>query len=83
MHKIETGKKIDFDQGQPTKIDFENMTVAERRRLNFKKTGTKAFQPFSMKNIKKDRHAMSATFDFSGADAEPNSAQKVKNKQRK
>ena len=66
IHKAETGKKFDFDT--PTKIDFEKMTPAERRRLNFKKAGTKAFQPHLMKNIKKDKLNHSTTFIRSASD---------------
>ena len=46
LKKLETGKKFDLDKDSPTRIDFEKMSAAERRRLNFKKAGTKAYQPF-------------------------------------
>ena len=68
LHKAETGKKFDFKT--PTKIDFEKMTPAERRRINFRKTGTKAYQPHFMKNITKDKHNLSQSFIKSDSDGD-------------
>ena len=55
LRKTEPATKVKQDFNTPTKIDFEKMTPAERRRLNFKKAGTAAYQPHFMRNIKKDK----------------------------
>ena len=59
------------------------MTPAERRRMNFKKAGTKAYQPHLMKNIKKDKINQSATIVMSiSDDDEPKSGKLTTSKKK-
>ena len=59
------------------------MTPAERRRMNFKKASTKAYQPHFMKNIKKDKSNQSATIMMSiSDDDEPKSGKLTTSKKK-